>query len=130
MWVEYYHRLMVVTLVQVNSTGDFSNYTCNSNPLEAPGTHLFLVLICSRSYKKKSDFARPPLWNSVCCTSTSGGYGTLTYVSVFSTQFYYQRSKYSRTSCLIVTVHCGTIAELIQYTVIIGVRYWCSIYCN
>jgi hypothetical protein len=102
MWVEYYHRLMEDTLVQVNSTRDFSNYTCNSNPL----------------------------WNSVCCTSTSGVSGTLTYVSVFSTQFYYQRSKYSGTSSLIVTVHCGTIAELMQYTVIIGVRYWCSIYCN
>ena len=33
-------------------------------------------------------------------------------------------------SRLIVTVHCGTIPELIQYTVILGVRNWCSIYCN
>ena len=29
-------------------------------PGEGPATHLFLVLICSRSYKKKSDFAGPP----------------------------------------------------------------------
>ena len=63
MWVEYYHRLMVVTLVQVNSTGDFGNYTCNSNPLEGPATHLCLVLFVSRSYEKKPDFAGPPRWS-------------------------------------------------------------------
>jgi hypothetical protein len=60
MWVGYYHRLMAVTLVQVNATGDFSNYTCNSNPLEGPATHFRLVSIACRSYETKPDFAGPP----------------------------------------------------------------------
>ncbi len=64
---------------------------------------------------------------SICKTKLSKHPSLLGFRYLLFSEFMHTQCKHHR---LIVTVHCDTSAELIQYTTVLALRYWRSIYWN